>query len=45
MGSARYGTRVVAAGYTLLLVFTRGVATAADDSYGSIKGLLAQKCD
>jgi hypothetical protein len=38
MGSARYGTRIVAAGYTLLLVFTTGVATAADDSYGSIKG-------
>ena len=38
MGSARYGARIVTAGYTLLLVFTTGVATAGEDSYGSIKG-------
>jgi uncharacterized surface anchored protein len=36
--SARYGARTVTAGYTLLLVFTTGVATAGEDSHGSIKG-------
>ena len=42
MGSARYGARivtgVVTVGYTLLLLFTTGVATAGEDSYGSVKG-------
>ena len=38
MGSARYSARVVTVGYTLLLVFTTGVATAAEDSFGCIKG-------
>lgn len=38
MDSARYGARIVTAGYTLLLLFTTGVATAGEDSYGSIKG-------
>jgi Carboxypeptidase regulatory-like domain len=42
VGSARYGARIVTgivtAGYTLLLVFTTGVATAGEDSYGSVKG-------
>jgi Carboxypeptidase regulatory-like domain len=38
VGSARYGARVVTVGYTLLLVFTTGVATEAEDSSGSIKG-------
>jgi hypothetical protein len=37
--SARYGSWIVAAGYTLLLLFTTGAATAAEDSYGSIKGM------
>jgi len=37
VGSARYGARIVTVGYTLLLVFTIGVATAGEDSYGSIK--------
>ncbi len=37
MGSARYGARIVTAGYTLLLIFTTGVA-AGEDSHGSIKG-------
>jgi hypothetical protein len=35
--SARYGARIVTAGYTLLLLFTTGVATAGED-YGSIRG-------
>jgi Carboxypeptidase regulatory-like domain len=42
VGSARYGARIVTGivtvGYTLLLVFTTGVATAGEDSYGSVKG-------
>ena len=45
MGSARYSARIVTeivtVGYTLLLVFTTGVANAGDDTYatyGSIKG-------
>jgi hypothetical protein len=38
VGSAKYGARIVTAGYTLLLVFTTGMATAGEDSYGSIKG-------
>ena len=38
MGSARYGARIVTAGYTLLLVFTTGVAAAGDDSFGSVRG-------
>src|SRR5207248_7123505 len=29
---------IVAVGYSLLLVFTTGVATAGENSYGSIKG-------
>ena len=44
MDSGRYGGRivtgVVTVGYTLLLVFTTGVATAGDDSYGSVKGMV-----
>ena len=38
MDSARYGARMVTGGYTLLLLFTQGVATAGEDGYGSIKG-------
>ena len=38
MASARYGARIVTAGYTLLLPFTTGVAAAAEDSFGSIRG-------
>lgn len=38
MDSARYGARIVTAGYTLLLLFTTGVATAGEDSYGSVRG-------
>ena len=38
MSSLRYGARIVTVGYTLLLVFTTGVATAGEDFYGSIKG-------
>jgi Carboxypeptidase regulatory-like domain len=36
--SIGYGARIVTVGYTLLLVFTTGMATAGQDSYGSIKG-------
>jgi len=36
--SARYGARIVTAGYTLLLLFTTGLATAGEDSYGSVRG-------
>jgi hypothetical protein len=37
MGSARYGARIVAAGYTLLLALTTGAA-AGEGLYGSIEG-------
>ena len=38
MGSARYGTCIVTAGYTLLLIFTTGVTWAGEDSHSSVKG-------
>jgi hypothetical protein len=38
VGSARYGARIVTAGYTLLLVFTTGVAAGGEDSFGSVRG-------
>ncbi len=44
MDSGRYGARIVTGivtvGYTLLLLFTTGVAAAGDDSYGSVKGMV-----
>ena len=42
LDSARYGTGIVTGivtiGYTLLLLFTTGVAMAGEDSFGSMKG-------
>jgi hypothetical protein len=38
VNSTRHGARLVTVGYTLLLIFTSGIATAGEDSYGSIEG-------